>query len=132
MTTSLSLETPAGDSMTDISSRVAAAVKEQGVREGFCLVSSPHTTAGITINESADPDVRADIIMEIGKIIPLEDGYRHMEGNSAAHLKTTLTGISVTLPISGGELLLGQWQGIFFCDFDGPRRRQVIITTIGQ
>lgn len=117
--------------MNDITSSVAAAVSESGVQEGICLISSPHTTAGITVNENADPDVQRDILMEMSKIIPLEDGYRHREGNSAAHLKATFTGLSATLPVSGGALVLGTWQGIYFCDYDGPRQRRVLVTVIG-
>ncbi len=131
MTVTLSLSSPGGSSMNDISSQVLSAVTESGVIEGLCLISSPHTTAGITINENADPDVKIDMMMELGEIVPLSDGYRHMEGNSAAHLKATLTGLSVTLPISGGQLVLGTWQGIYFCDYDGPRQRRVLVTIIG-
>ena len=132
MTVAIPLETRPGDSMTDITSAVSIAVAESGVTEGLCLVSSPHTTAGITVNENADPDVQADMMMEIGKLVPLKDGYRHREGNSAAHLKATLTGISATLPVSGGHLVLGTWQGVYFCDYDGPRRRSVMVTVIGE
>ncbi len=131
MTIPLSLSTASGSSMTDISSDVASAVSKSGIKEGICLVSSPHTTAGITINENADPDVKTDMMMEIDKLIPLNDGYLHMEGNSAAHIKATFTGLSVTLPISGGQLVLGTWQGIYFCDYDGPRQRRVLVTIIG-
>jgi len=126
----LSLSTVSGSSMTDISSDVASAVSKSGIKEGICLVSSPHTTAGITINENADPDVKTDVMMEIDKLIPLSDGYLHMEGNSAAHIKATFTGLSVTLPVSGGQLVLGTWQGIYFCDYDGPRQRRVLVTII--
>lgn len=129
---SLSLSTDSGDSMNDITTKVTDAVTESGVSEGLCLVSSPHTTAGITINENADPDVIRDMLMEMAKIIPLDDGYHHREGNSAAHIKTTFTGLSATLPISGGKLVLGTWQGIYFCDFDGPRQRRVLVTVIGS
>lgn len=118
--------------MNDISAAVAAAVADSAVQEGLCLVSSPHTTAGITVNENADPDVQTDMLMEIGKVVPMNDGYRHREGNSAAHLKATFTGLSVTLPISSGQLVLGTWQGIYFCDFDGPRQRRVLVTVIGE
>ncbi len=131
MTIPLSLSTASGSSMNDISSDVASAVSKSGIKEGLCLVSSPHTTAGITINENADPDVKTDMMMEIGKLIPLRDDYLHMEGNSAAHIKATLTGLSVTLPISKGQLVLGTWQGIYFCDYDGPRQRRVLVTIIG-
>lgn len=116
--------------MTDITAAVSTIITENGISEGLCLISSPHTTAGVTINENADPDVQTDMMMEIGKIIPREDDYRHREGNSAAHLKATLTGLSVTLPISNGHLVLGTWQGIYFCDYDGPRQRRVMVTII--
>ncbi len=132
MIVTISISTSPGDSMNDISSGVSAAVADSGVEEGLCLISSPHTTAGITINENADPDVKTDMLMELGKLVPLNDGYRHMEGNSAAHLKATLTGLSVTLPISEGCLVLGTWQGIYFCDYDGPRQRRVLVTIIGR
>jgi len=131
VTVTIPLNTSAGDTMNDITGEVSAIVADGGVEEGLCLVSSPHTTAGITVNENADPDVKKDMMMEIGKIVPREDGYRHMEGNSAAHLKATLTGISVTLPINGGRIALGTWQGIYFCDYDGPRRRRITVTIIG-
>jgi secondary thiamine-phosphate synthase enzyme len=131
MTIAIPVSTPAGDTMNDITGSVTAAVADSGIHEGLCLVSSPHTTAGITVNENADPDVTKDMIMELGKIVPLNDSYRHMEGNSAAHLKATLTGLSVTLPISDGRLVLGTWQGIYFCDYDGPRQRRVLITILG-
>jgi secondary thiamine-phosphate synthase enzyme len=131
MTIAIPVSTSAGDTMNDITGSVAAAVADSGIHEGLCLVSSPHTTAGITVNENADPDVTKDMIMELGKIVPLNDSYRHMEGNSAAHLNATLTGLSVTLPISDGRLLLGTWQGIYFCDYDGTRQRKVLITILG-
>jgi secondary thiamine-phosphate synthase enzyme len=131
MTIAIPVSTPGGDTMNDITGSVVAAVADSGIHEGLCLVSSPHTTAGITVNENADPDVTKDMMMELGKIVPLNDSYRHMEGNSAAHLKATLTGLSVTLPISDGRLVLGTWQGIYFCDYDGPRQRRVLITILG-
>jgi len=127
----LSLSTPRGSSMNDITADVAAAVSESGIEEGICLISSPHTTAGITINENADPDVKTDMMMEINKIVPMDDHYLHGEGNSAAHIKATFTGLSVTLPVSEGRLVLGTWQGIYFCDYDGPRQRRVLVTIIG-
>jgi len=102
------------------------------VREGLCVVYVPHTTAGITINEAADPSVKADLLMELNKIVPFQDRYQHTEGNSAAHIKATLVGSSVTIPITGGSLALGTWQGIYFCEFDGPRRRQVFVQVLGN
>jgi secondary thiamine-phosphate synthase enzyme len=128
----ISLNTASGSSMNDITEEVSAAVLKSGIREGLCLISSPHTTAGITINENADPDVKTDMIKEISKIVPMNDAYRHMEGNSAAHIKATFTGLSVSLPVSGGRLVLGTWQGIYFCDYDGPRQRRVLVTIIGE
>jgi secondary thiamine-phosphate synthase enzyme len=90
----------------------------------------PHTTAGVTINENADPDVKTDMLMEINKIIPLSDSYKHMEGNSSAHIKASLFGSSETILLSDGRLQLGTWQGVFFCEFDGPRTRQVWVNLI--
>ncbi len=111
--------------LVKITSQVQRVVEESGVREGVCHVYVPHTTAGVTINEGADPDVTRDMIMELNKIIPFEDNYRHGEGNSAAHIKTSLVGASATVFVQNGKLLLGTWQAIFFCEFDGPRTRRV-------
>ena len=113
--------------MIDITGEVTLAVKESGVQDGICHVFVPHTTAAVTINENADPDVPRDILMELDKVIPLTDGYRHREGNSAAHIKASLVGSSETVFVEGGRLLLGTWQSIFFCEFDGPRMRSVIV-----
>jgi len=110
----------------DITGEVQKAVAESGVRDGVCHVYVPHTTAGITINENADPSVRQDILMELNKIIPFQDNYRHLEGNAAAHIKASIVGSSETILVEAGKLLLGTWQGIFFCEFDGPRSRRVI------
>ena len=128
----ISLKTKSGDSIQDITHAVAPVVAKSGIKEGFCLVSSPHTTAGITVNENSDPDVKSDILMELGKIVPLTDNYRHMEGNSAAHLKASLMGFSAVIPVSSGKIVLGIWQGIYFCEFDGPRERKVNITVTGS
>lgn len=128
----ISLKTKSGDSIQDITHAVASVVAKSGIKEGFCLVSSPHTTAGITVNENSDPDVKSDILMELGKIVPLTDNYRHMEGNSAAHLKASLMGFSAVIPVSSGKIVLGIWQGIYFCEFDGPRERKVNITVTGS
>ncbi len=123
----LSLKTEKRVTFTDITNQVSAIVSEYGIDEGICLVYSPHTTCGITINENADPDVRHDMIKELSHVVPFDDGYLHMEGNSAAHIKASLIGSSVTVPISQGTLLLGTWQGIYFCDFDGPRTRHITV-----
>ena len=111
----------------DITADVQAAVAASGAREGICAVFCRHTTAGVTINENADPDVRADILSALAKIVP-SGPYRHAEGNSPAHVKASLLWSSVTVPVSEGRLVLGTWQGIYFCEFDGPRRRGVLVT----
>ena len=116
--------------LIDITSKVASFVRDSGVNSGICLVYVPHTTAAVTINENADPSVVRDIKAELNKIIPFDDGYTHMEGNSAAHIKATLVGPSEAIPISNSQLELGTWQGIYFCEFDGPRTRTFIVTII--
>jgi secondary thiamine-phosphate synthase enzyme len=116
--------------MIDITREVQNRVKESGVKNGICIVFIPHTTAGVTINENADPDVIRDFLMETGKIVPLEDKYHHREGNSAAHIKASMMGFSQTLIIEDGRLLLGTWQGLYFMEFDGPRIRKVQVKII--
>jgi len=116
----------------DLTAKVQQAVRESGVQEGLCVVCVPHTTAGITINEGADPDVMRDVIATLDKLVPFEGNYRHTEGNSAAHIKASLVGSSQTVLIENGRLALGRWQGLFFCEFDGPRRRQVWVEVIGD
>lgn len=106
------------------------AVEKSGVREGVCHVFVPHTTAAVTINENADPSVVRDILMETEKIVPFRDNYAHLEGNSAAHIKSSLFGASEMVPIEGGRIRLGTWQSVFFCEFDGPRTRRVWITVL--
>ena len=113
--------------MVDITSQVQKIVTESGVQNGICVVFVPHTTAAVTINENADPDVQTDFMKEINKIVPWEDGYRHMEGNSAAHLKASMMGFSETVIIEKGRLLLGTWQGIYFLEYDGARSRRVYV-----
>lgn len=115
----------------DITAPVRQAVRESGVQQGCCVVFVPHTTAGVCINEHADPAVMQDIIAALDKLVPFEGGYRHTEGNSAAHIKSILVGSSVTVPVEGGDLALGTWQGLFFCEFDGPRRRRVWVEVVG-
>ena len=109
---------------------VKEVVQAEGVDSGVCYIYVPHTTAGITINENADPAVREDIINELNKIVPFDDNYRHMEGNSAAHIKACLVGFSQTVPVEDGKLVLGTWQSIYFCEFDGPRRRHIYVHVI--
>jgi secondary thiamine-phosphate synthase enzyme len=120
------ISTTSRTELLDITGEVQKAVAESGVRDGVCHVYVPHTTAGITINENADPSVRQDILMELNKIVPFQDNYRHLEGNAAAHIKASIVGSSETILVDAGKLLLGTWQGIFFCEFDGPRSRRVI------
>ena len=118
--------------MVDITTQVQTLIANKGWSDGILTLYVPHTTAGLTINENADPDVRRDMIMEMNKVIPLEDGYHHLEGNSAAHIKTSLFGSSETLIIEDGEIKLGTWQGIYFADFDGPRNRKIFLKFISS
>jgi len=111
--------------MVDITERVAEAVERSGVKEGVCHVFVPHTTAGVTINEGADPAVAADIESHLGELVPREAAFEHAEGNSDSHIKTVLVGPSCTAPVRGGRLALGTWQAVFLCDWDGPRTRRV-------
>ena len=116
--------------MIDITYRVRTLLKESNIKNGVCHVFVPHTTAAVTINENADPDVPKDIIKSLDKLVPLNDHYRHMEGNAAAHVKSSLLGSSQTVFIENGDLVLGTWQSIFFCEFDGPRTREVFVKLI--
>ena len=127
---SFTVHTTDQTTMVNITAKVSDIVRSSGVNDGICYVFIPHTTAAVTINESADPDVVADMIMEFNKVIPFHDHYQHREGNSAAHIKTTLTGTSEIIFIENGRLNLGTWQGIFLCEFDGPRTRQVWVKSI--
>ena len=111
----------------DITEAVKEIIKEEGVKDGICYIYVPHTTAGVFINENADPDVKWDIEKTLEELVPWINDYKHVEGNAAAHIKSVLTGNSVFIPIKNGKLLLGTWQGIFFAEFDGPRDRKVII-----
>src|SRR3989304_8160863 len=114
----------------DITQSVQEAVKKTGVEDGICIIFIPHTTAAVTINENADPNVVQDIIMELNKIVLFQDPYRHMEGNSPSHIKASLVGCSQIVFVESGKLVLGTWQGIFFCEFDGPRNRNVHVKVI--
>ena len=123
----LQVKTSAHTQMLDITRQIQDAVTDSGVKSGICTIFIPHTTAAVTINENADPDVVRDFTMEINKIVPWKDGYHHMEGNSAAHLKSSMIGFSEQVLIEDGRLVLGVWQGIYFCEYDGPRTRKVIV-----
>ena len=116
--------------MIDITDQVRQAIRNSGVQQGMVVLFVPHTTAAVTINENADPDVVRDMVMELNRIVPFDDHYRHGEGNSAAHIKSTLVGAGETLLVHRGEPVLGTWQGIYFCDFDGPRRRTMHVKVI--
>ena len=118
--------------MIDITDDVINCILQNDIVEGLAVIYTPHTTAAITINENADPDVSRDIIMGVDKLVPMHDEYRHLEGNSAAHIKSSLFGASETLLINQGKPVLGTWQGIYFCEFDGPRQRRVHIQTLGR
>jgi len=132
MPSQFSINTGSSTEMVNITSQVQNELGKTEIKNGICTVFVPHTTAGITINEGADPDVADDMIMEINKIVPLQDGYKHAEGNSAAHVKTTLFGSSVQVPVENGRLSLGTWQAIFLCEFDGPRNRRVAVQVLGK
>jgi len=121
------IRTSSREDMIDITDIVRKALKASGIEAGLCHVSTPHTTAGVTINENADPDVPRDILMGLQKLVPLSWPFRHREGNADAHIKSSLVGSFTIVPIEAGELVLGTWQGIFFCEFDGPRSRKVNI-----
>jgi len=120
-----SVKTTKRDEFINITGKIQDKITESGVKDGICIVYIPHTTAAVTINEGADPDVVKDILMEFDRRIPWNDGYNHLEGNSAAHIKTSLIGPSETLIIENGRIKLGTWQKVFFCEFDGPRNRNV-------
>jgi len=127
----LSVKTSGRTELIDITSQISKLVKKSDVTEGLCMLYVPHTTAAVTINESADPSVKGDILMVLNQVIPWEANYRHLEGNSPAHIKSTLVGASELVAIENGKLVLGTWQGLFFCEFDGPRSRKVHVRILG-
>jgi secondary thiamine-phosphate synthase enzyme len=127
MVHTLEIKTAQATQLLDITSAVQELLTKHGPMDGVCYVYVPHTTAGVTINENADPSVPSDILMVMNKVIRADEPYRHAEGNSPAHIKATLTGSTVTVLVDSGRLVLGTWQGIFFCEYDGPRRRRVKI-----
>ncbi len=126
----ISVKTKSRSQMVDITASVQKEVSEVGVSDGICVVYVPHTTAGITINEGADPAVCQDIITKFNEMVPSGAAYRHMEGNSDSHIKTSIMGSSATVLVESGRLVLGTWQRIFFCEFDGPRSRKVYVKTV--
>ena len=126
----LEVKTTRRTHLLDITAEVEKLVAASGIQQGVCQLYVPHTTAGITINESDDPDVARDIEATLDRLVPKDGPYKHWEGNADSHIKSTLTGVSQTVPIEDGRLALGRWQGIFFCEFDGPRQRQVRVRII--
>lgn len=118
--------------MIDITSRINQVIRSEGISKGLCCIYVPHTTAGITINENADPNVVKDILDELNRLVPIEGPYKHMEGNAAAHIKSSLVGASQTVIVEDGRLVLGTWQAVFFCEFDGPRTRKTLIKLIRE
>lgn len=128
----LTLKTADRTELVDITAKIQEAVHSSGIKEGLCMVYVPHTTAGVTINESADPSVKADILTVLNNIIPWKANYRHLEGNSPAHIKATLVGASELVAIENGKLVMGTWQGIFFCEFDGPRSRKIHVRFLSE
>lgn len=116
----------------DVTRQIETMLGQSGLREGICYIYVPHTTAAVTINENADPDVMRDVQAKLASLIPQREGYRHAEGNSDAHIKAALCGCSTTIPVAGGILQLGTWQGVYFCEFDGPRHRSLYVTLMGS
>ncbi len=128
----IEVRTSARETLVDVTRDVAEEVARSGVAEGLAHVWCPHTTAGITVNEAADPDVAADIVTALRRLVPPDGGFRHREGNADAHVKASLVGSAALVPVSGGRLALGTWQGVFFCEFDGPRTRRVEVRLLGR
>jgi len=126
----LTLQTHRQTELIDITAQVTSRVAEAGIMTGLAVLFVPHTTAAVTINENADPDVAVDLLNDLNRLVPLHNNYRHQEGNSAAHIKSTLVGTSQTILIKAAAPLLGTWQGIYFCEFDGPRQRKLQIKLI--
>lgn len=126
------LRTSAREETHDITDRVREVVRASGIRDGICLVASMHTTAGIFVNENADPDVQHDLLAQIARIVPADGDFQHAEGNSPAHIKAVLVGSEVTVAIRDGELWLGRWQGVYVVELDGPRPRVAAVTVIGD
>ncbi len=124
----ISIKSDSRTQLIDITSEVRKATAASGIEQGLCILYVPHTTAGLTINENADPTVKSDILKVLNEVIPWDANYRHSEGNSAAHIKSSLVGVSQMIPIENGKLILGTWQGIFFCEFDGPRTRKIHVS----
>ncbi len=130
--TTIAVTTSRREELVDVTAQVQAAVRAAGVGEGICLVASPHTTCGVTVNEGWDPAVAADAIGHLRAVVPAGGAFAHAEGNSDSHIKTMLVGTSATLPVAAGQVRLGRWQAIFLCEFDGPRSRELWVTVTGR
>ena len=124
----ISVKTERKDDFINITTRVKKIIVSEQFENGMCNIYIPHTTAGVTVNEAADPDVVRDVLYKLNSLVPWNENYHHLEGNSAAHIKTLLTGSSLSIPVMDGKLLLGTWQGIYFCEYDGPRNRSAVIS----
>ena len=132
-TESFDVRTGGRSEMIDVTSKVQRVISEAGVREGTVTVHVPHTTAGVTINENADPDVTHDMLAALDVAVPWRASfYQHGEGNSAAHVKSSMVGCNTAVPIHDGKMMLGTWQGVYFCEFDGPRTRHCLVTVMGE
>jgi secondary thiamine-phosphate synthase enzyme len=129
---SIDLKSNARIELIDITNRVFEELKNTGIQFGTCFVFTQHTTAGLIINENADPDIKRDLIAGLARLAPQIGDYQHFEGNSDAHIKASLMGFSLTIPIIDGRLALGTWQGLYFCEFDGPRHRQILVGITGE
>ncbi len=116
----------------DITAHVQKIVLSSSIKDGLCMIHSLHTTGGLTLNENADPDVQRDFFYKIDKLVDRDPNFRHAEGNSDSHLKTSLVGLSVSVPVKSGNLVLGTWQSVYFCEFDGPRNRRAMVTVLGD
>jgi secondary thiamine-phosphate synthase enzyme len=130
MKQTIPVKTSSKTEFIDITRAVEDVIRSQGIGEGVCMLFVPHTTAAVTINENADPSVQSDILMVLNKIVPWKEPYRHMEGNSPAHIKASIIGASELIGVEAGRLKLGTWQGVFFCEFDGPRTRKLHVRLI--
>lgn len=128
----IEISTKSRQQLVEVTSMIEKCVKKSGVKSGVCLIYVPHTTAGITVNENADPSVARDILNALDRLIPVEGEYSHSEDNAHAHIKASMVGHSIILPVENGELILGTWQGIFLCEFDGPRRRRIIVKMVRE
>lgn len=128
----IEVSTKSRQQLVEVTSMIEERVRKRGIRNGVCFIYVPHTTAGITVNENADPSVVRDILNTLDRLIPVDGDYTHLEGNAHAHVKASIVGHNAILLIEDGELVLGNWQGVFFCEFDGPRRRRIMVKILGE